>query len=259
MGKVFKKKLHFWTVSQKQNVVKLTKQGLNPKKMRLQLFKGDKTVNDRSMAAMISRLKREPEFANVPGKYPGGKIPTALSLAERIKKNKKSSNRNTVVKPSRNKKRHTWSAEEKQILIDNLKLSAGTIKKKFFKSNREVSAYKIGRQLNNLRQAAKVGKLQPVAIKKTQSSPSPFSVRRASIVKSTVQLKIDFTGEAEILWNKFNMKTSVLKDELNTLQALIDESNFETSTKDSMKSAISKIATETFRKEQNTLAESLKV
>jgi hypothetical protein len=251
--------LHFWSVEQKRKVQKLIAAGMNVKEIRLALYKRDKTVTDRSLATQINNIKKDPSYVEKVPKYAGGKIPTAISYSERMKRKKGSSNKNTEIKPSRNKKRHNWSAEEKQILIDNLKLSAGTIKKKFFKGNREISAYKIGRQLNNLRQAVKAGKLQPVTVKKTQSSPSPFSVRRASVGKSTVQLKIDFTGEAEILWNKFNMKTSVLKDELNTLQALIDESNFETSTKDSMKSAISKIATETFRKEQNTLAESLKV
>ncbi len=255
MAKKFTKKLHYWPVEEKRSIYELIKQGKTTPEIRLTLYKGDRTVTDRSLATQVNKIKKDPSYVEHPPQYPNGKVPTAISYSER--KKKKSSR-------SRSKERvvtgeyHRWTEEENQIIIDNLTLTPVKMKKKFFRGNREITLNKLRKKVERLRRDSREGKIQTSP--KPQSSPSPFSVRRESIGKTPpVQLAIDFTGKADELWNKFNKKTSLLKDDLKTLQELIDASAFESSTKEEMKSAISRIAAETFRKEQNTLAESLKV
>lgn len=251
MSKVFKKKLHYWTVSEKQNVVKLTQQNLSPKQIRLQLFKGDKTVNDRSMASMMSRLKRNPGFVNELPKYPGGKVPVARSLSERKKMKK------TTVKSAKRtaKKKHVmWDPAHKEIVIQNLNLKPSELKKKFFSSERSITVKRLSKLLQNTRKAVRENRIKP------SSSPS-VKVNKTTAVKATknIQLAIDFTGKANELIEKFKLKTDVFKDEFNTLCDLVKDSNFSDKAKQRLVAAITEISELEFQQEQNELSKALKV
>ncbi len=243
MSKVFKKKLHYWTVSEKRNVLKLTKQNLSPKQIRLQLFKGDKTVNDRSMSSMMSRIKKNPGFVNESPKYPGGKVPIARSLSERKRLRK-----TTAVKKTVRKKHIAWDQAHKEIVIQNLDLKPFELKKKFFSSERSITVKRLAKLLQNTRRAVRENRLSLPLIK-------------TPVVKTlkNIQSKIDFAGKANELIQKFKLKTDVFKDEFNTLCELVKDSNFSEKTKQKLVVAITEISEQEFQHEQNELSKALKV
>lgn len=257
--KKFKKKLHFWTVKEKKSVLAMTNKGESVRKIKITLFKGDPTITLRSLGAMMTTLRKNPDWANHQPNYPGNKIPTARSLSEKreAKKGNRSSTKKTArthVIGSNTKKKATnyqWTQEEKQSILSNINMKPADIKSTVFPNHSHLTVYKISKQLHNLRAKIRRGEMVLAKVAKVKKVKTPQV--------NPNQLEIDYTGKAEHLFQKFNLKTSVLRDDLSSLLELIDDSKFDTDSKTQMKVAISKIANATFKIEQNSLAEALKV
>lgn len=256
-----RKKLHYWTTNEKHAVYNLmTNMNLPAKEIRLRLFKGDKTITAQSLGALMNTLRKNPSWKDVTPKYPGNKVPVAMTATERNKVRKVKTTRTYNYKKTasssapakRYKTYHRWTDEQNEIIQQNLTMKPSDIKRKFFANEKNITIYKVSKKLNNTRHRNS-GK-SPVSPRSTTKS---ITVRRTSLSPSPVSS--NFTAPVEDLVRKYMLKASVLKDEINTLTSLVDQSGFDTDVKTEMKESMIAIANKSFQREQNALADSLKV